>query len=213
METIDVFYRPVQGTGAGIFHKYLLYTTRSGAQFYASSYPQHYTLTEMLINGNLGRIETFVGAYGPDARDWDPALTTGGMGTPHVRERIAESSSLALQWGAIQHRMQVIDAADIAYTLDAANSNAAVDSALRAAGLPPPQLDERDAFWSPGSDYALPLPFWHDLRDWMVHRLVDALAGLGAAQATSPSAADISTDDRAVTLVGSASPEDHAVLL
>lgn len=213
METIDVFYRPVVGTRQGIFHKYLLYTTGAGEQFYASSYPEHYTLTELLINGNLGRIESFVGAYGPDSRDWDSSLTSISGGTPHEREHIAEASSLAVQWGAITHRMQIIDEANLPYTLDRTNSNTAVDSALRAAGLPPPQLDDADEFWSPGSGEALPLPLWYDLRDWMVHRLIDALGWRATAQSASPGSMAAAVDDDVVALIGSIGTHEHAGLL
>ncbi|MEY2842355.1 MAG: hypothetical protein RI920_392, partial [Pseudomonadota bacterium] len=183
METIEVRYKPIPGAGElGVYHKYILYTDKNGAVFYARGGPESRISSDYFsVPFPFGNIVTEVGAYTRFTIDWDKARAGDSSATPHPREVIASGDDLSKEWAKISERIQAINGQKIDYEVEDANSNSTVDEALREAGLPEPKMDGPEGYWSPGSGYDLPggkiigsIPeqsFLEDLTDWMSEKI------------------------------------------
>ena len=205
-ERIEIGYTPAAGVGVlGIYHKYIIYTDNQGNQFYARGGPG-YSGPGAGVGGfgeystsDFGNIKTESGRYEPGTPDWDRARDPANpdpTAVPHPRETIRVGDDLSFDWQRIQQEMQDIDARDVPYIPHKANSNSAVDEALRRVGLPAPVLDGPRDYWAPASDVDLPgsgdpniiptdpIPtpetpsFLRDLFEWARHKAHSGAQGL-----------------------------------
>ena len=171
MEKIEVFYRNIgqigltgntpdtqamdNGHGLDYHHKYLLYTDKDGNQFAVSGWDQ---------GGQLVHTNNVYDSDYPDHPDNENThnlIMVEGKLTPNslpktaqqqYSELITTGSDLSAQWQTITQTYQNIHDGNYEYNALVQNSNSAADAALRAAGLPEPQMDGITGYWAPGSD-------------------------------------------------------------
>ena len=156
METIEVFYKLI---GPGYYHKYIVYTAADGSQYYARGGPAtgpgaSSADSDWLASNDgvfFGNIVTEHGLYTADTIDWD-------VEGDDPSELIVSGDDLSAEWSLITAAIENINAAEYLYDPFSQNSNSTVDSALVAAGLMQPELDNifpLTDYWSPGSGVIL----------------------------------------------------------
>ncbi|MGY8870596.1 MAG: calcium-binding protein, partial [Pseudomonadales bacterium] len=104
----------------------------------------------------FGNIVGQTGEYTEGSPDWDSARVGDTDDIIDSRELISAGEDLAQAWNDVVQSMSDIDSENHDYYPGESNSNAAVDEALRRAGLPEPVLDGIGDNWSPGSGWDLP---------------------------------------------------------
>lgn len=118
-ERIEVGYTPAAFVGgAGISHKYILYTNSNGEQFYARGGPGYFGPgaadggRNETSSSPFGNIKTKSGDYDRNSPDWDKArdpTNPDPNATPHPRETIKEGDDLSREWNKIKETVKGVD--------------------------------------------------------------------------------------------------------
>jgi uncharacterized Zn-binding protein involved in type VI secretion len=162
-ETISVYFEKLGSVGGkSYYHETVVYTDSTGAQHLATAY------ASQIPAGSIGGLsQASAAARSGTASDYGVLQTQtsqvsdlskaeqehwlGSADDPYPQAVVATGDDLSGQWQSIQQAYQNIGEQNLPYSPLTQNSNSAATSALKAAGITPPNTGIFSSLWSPAS--------------------------------------------------------------